>query len=64
MPFHPYGEALPAKGKFLVAGRSIADPRFKETVVLLIGYDDAGATGLIINRPSKRKRSETEKGEP
>jgi len=53
MPFQPNGDALPAKGKFLVASRAIADPRFQETVVLLIGYDDTGATGLIINRPSK-----------
>ena len=53
LPFHPYSDALPAKGKFLVASRAIADPRFQETVVLLIGYDDTGATGLIINRPSK-----------
>jgi putative transcriptional regulator len=53
LPFHPYGDALPARGKFLVASRAIADPRFQETVVLLIGCDDAGATGLIINRPTK-----------
>jgi putative transcriptional regulator len=53
LPYHPYSDALPAKGKFLVASRTIADPRFQETVVLLIGYDEAGATGLIINRPSK-----------
>lgn len=53
LPFRSYSDALPAKGKFLVAGRAMADPRFQETVVLLIGYDDAGATGLIINRPSK-----------
>jgi putative transcriptional regulator len=53
LPFHPGGDALPAKGKFLVAGRAIADPRFQETVILLIGYDEAGATGLIINRPSE-----------
>ena len=50
---HPYSDALPAKGKYLVAGRSIADPRFQETVVLLIAYGHAGATGLIINRPTK-----------
>ncbi len=53
VPFHPSSDALPAKGKFLVASRTIADPRFQETVVLLIGFDDTGATGLIINRPSK-----------
>ena len=55
---HPYGDALPAKGKFLVASRAIADPRFQETVVLLIGYDAAGATGLIINRPTKAPLAE------
>jgi putative transcriptional regulator len=53
LPFHPYSDALPAKGKFLVASRAIADPRFQESVILLISYDDTGATGLIINRPSK-----------
>lgn len=50
---HPCGNALLAKGKFLVANSTIADPRFQETVVLLIGYDASGATGLIINRPTK-----------
>ncbi len=49
---HPYN-ALPTKGKFLVASRTIVDPRFIETVVLLISYDATGATGLIINRPTK-----------
>jgi len=50
----PSGDALLAKGKFLVASPSIADPWFQETVVLLIGYNAAaGATGLIINRPTQ-----------
>jgi putative transcriptional regulator len=43
---------LPAKGKFLVATRSLSDPRFQETVILLIDYNAKGATGLIINRPT------------
>lgn len=43
----------PAKGRFLVAGRNLGDPRFQETVILLIRYDDQGAMGLIINRPSE-----------
>ncbi len=50
---HPFSAELPGKGKFLVASRTLADPRFQETVVLLIGYDSGGATGLIINRPTK-----------
>lgn len=44
---------LPAKGKFLVATRNLIDPRFQETVVLLIDYSPNGATGLIINRPTQ-----------
>ncbi len=43
---------LPARGKFLVATRNIIDPRFQETVVLLIDYSPKGAAGLIINRPT------------
>lgn len=43
---------LPAKGEFLVASRNLADPRFRETVVLLISYGAEGASGLIINRPT------------
>ncbi len=50
---HPYNGALLAKGKFLIASRTIVDPRFMEAVVLLISYDATGATGLIINRPTK-----------
>ncbi len=41
-----------AKGKFLVAGRQLRDPNFRETVVLLIEYGLEGAMGLVINRPS------------
>ena len=40
-------------GKFLVATRQLIDPRFTQTVVLLIRYDKEGALGLIINRPTK-----------
>ncbi len=43
---------LPSKGKFLVATRNLMDPRFQETVILLIDYNDKGAMGLIINRPT------------
>ncbi len=44
-----------AKGKFLVAGRQLGDPNFRETVVLLIEYGLEGAMGLVINRPSTVK---------
>jgi len=42
-----------AAGKFLVASRNLPDPNFSETVVLLADYGEAGAMGLVINRPSE-----------
>jgi putative transcriptional regulator len=42
----------PAKGRFLVASRRLADPNFAETVVLLLAYEAAGAIGVVINRPT------------
>ncbi|MBI3303386.1 MAG: YqgE/AlgH family protein, partial [Deltaproteobacteria bacterium] len=50
-PFRSESEL--AKGKFLVAGRRLGDPNFAETVVLLIGYDQDGAIGVIINHPTE-----------
>jgi putative transcriptional regulator len=47
-----YGMA-PAKGVFLVASETLNDPNFSQTVVLLLEYDDGGAVGLIINRPTE-----------
>jgi putative transcriptional regulator len=43
----------PAPGKFLVAPRQALDPNFANTVVLLVRYDETGALGLVINRPTK-----------
>lgn len=38
-------------GKLLVASRSLGDPGFAETVILLVRYDaDAGVLGLALNR--------------
>jgi putative transcriptional regulator len=39
-----------AKGKVLVAARSLRDPNFVETVVLLVDFSADGAVGLILNR--------------
>ena len=41
-----------ARGKFIVANRSLHDPTFFETVVLLVDYDDNGALGVVVNRPT------------
>jgi putative transcriptional regulator len=42
-----------ARGRFLVASRSLSDANFAETVILLLDYHSRGAMGLIINRPSE-----------
>jgi len=49
--------AVLSKGKLLVAGRYMQDPRFAETVVLLVQYTSEGALGVIINRPLDVKLS-------
>src|SRR5262245_7279560 len=46
------GPTHPARGRFLVANRSLRDPTFVETVVLLVDYDDEGALGVVLNRPT------------
>jgi len=47
----------PSKGRFLIASRQLLDPHFAESVVLLIEYNNNGALGVIINRPSEMKLS-------
>ena len=41
------------KGKFLVASRDLNDPNFAESVILLLDYNEKGALGVIINRPTE-----------
>lgn len=42
----------PAQGKLLVATPEIGDPSWAETVMLLLHYDENGALGIAINRPT------------
>ncbi len=42
----------PDKGMLLVATPELRDPRFSETVVLLLHYGSEGALGVAINRPT------------
>ena len=42
----------PGRGMFLLAAPRLRDPRFAQTVVLLLEYDQTGALGLVINRPT------------
>jgi len=38
-------------GQFLVAAEDMSDPRFVQTVILMIQHDTRGAMGLVVNRP-------------
>lgn len=57
-PAHRPATGRPAKGKFLVAKESLRDPNFARTVVLLLHYDERGAIGVVINRPTDVKLSQ------
>jgi putative transcriptional regulator len=39
------------QGHLLVASPQLQDPNFLHTVVLMIQHDEAGALGLVLNRP-------------
>lgn len=43
----------PSAGRFLVAAHGMRDPRFSESVILLVVHDGNGTMGLVINRPTK-----------
>src|ERR671924_606978 len=40
------------RGNLLVASPALLDPNFRRTVVLVTEHTDAGAAGLVLNRPS------------
>jgi putative transcriptional regulator len=46
----PQGQFL--TGQFLVATPEMGDPRFRETVILMVRHSKDGAMGLIVNRPA------------
>ena len=39
------------KNYFLVATKKMTDPRFKNTVIIMLENDEKGAWGLVINKP-------------
>ena len=41
------------RGNFLIAAKSLRDPNFYKSVVLIVEHGDTGAMGLVINRPSE-----------
>lgn len=40
-------------GQLLVATPEMNDPRFRQTVILMVQHDAKGALGIVINRPMK-----------
>jgi putative transcriptional regulator len=46
------GDPRPAQGKLLVAMDAVQGELFAKTVVLLLYYDETGAFGLVVNRPT------------
>jgi len=52
LPATAVADEAPAKGKLLVATELIRGDLFVHTVVLLLHYDETGAVGLVINRPT------------
>jgi putative transcriptional regulator len=51
-------DEAPAQGKLLVATEVVQGELFADTVVLLLYYDETGAFGLVINRPTDVKPEE------
>ena len=38
-------------GQLLIASPTMGDPRFLQTVILMVRHDRNGALGIVINRP-------------
>lgn len=52
LPAVVYADSRPARGKLLVATEAVQGELFANTVVLLLYYDETGAFGLVVNRPT------------
>jgi putative transcriptional regulator len=58
LPVVASADQVPARGKLLVATELVQGELFAETVVLLLHYDETGAFGLVVNRPTEVKPEE------
>ncbi len=43
-----------ARGVILIAKKSMTDPNFAQTVLLITEYDETGTLGLVLNRPLEK----------
>jgi putative transcriptional regulator len=48
----------PGKGVFLVASPNLADPNFRQTVILICEHGPDGTLGVVVNRPTNLLLSE------
>jgi putative transcriptional regulator len=48
-------QRAPLAGQLLVAAPSMGDPRFYQTVIMLVRHDRTGAMGIVINRPLQER---------
>jgi len=53
LPAAAGADQRPAKGKLLVATELVRGDVFAETVILLLHYDETGAMGIVVNRPTE-----------
>ena len=53
LPVAAGADASPAKGRLLVATEQLGGDIFVQTVILLLHYDETGALGLVVNRPTE-----------
>jgi len=42
-------------GQVLIASPSMGDPRFYQTVILMVRHDQTGALGIVVNRPIEER---------
>jgi putative transcriptional regulator len=52
LPAAAGADKQPAKGRLLVATELVRGEVFAETVILLLHYDENGAMGIVVNRPT------------
>lgn len=52
LPAAVEADSRPASGKLLIATEVVQGEMFANTVVILLHYDETGAFGLVVNRPT------------
>ena len=58
LPAAASADQRPAKGNLLVATELVRGELFAETIVLLLHYDETGAMGIVVNRPTEIQTGE------